>query len=368
MVKRRTLPKHVSWAKTRHGKMLLRFKRKINGQWQSKYLPGPPYSDEFNSAYQAMLNAIDLPKREIGASKTKPGTINAAIVAFLQSATYQGIRDSSKKSKRLIIQKIREAHGDKRIALLERRHIQNILNDMSDRPHAANRWLSVFRQILEHAVILGMIRANPTQGVKGYSKKTDGWLAWTEVNITQFKDTHAIGTSQRLAFDLLLGTGQRRSDVVRLGWQHINGNRLKFKQLKTGARIEIPIDPALWISIKSMPKRNLTFLVTGRGLPFTANGFGNFFRAACNRAGLSNLSAHGLRKAMAVRLAESGATANQIAAVTGHSSLSEVARYTAAAEKALLADQAFRLLSETNKEQNVSQPTAWVGKKLGKNQ
>ncbi|MBL4732060.1 MAG: tyrosine-type recombinase/integrase [Rhizobiaceae bacterium] len=213
-----------------------------------------------------------------------------------------------------------------------------------------------------------MIRANPTQGVKGYSKKTDGWLAWTEVNITQFKDTHAIGTSQRLAFDLLLGTGQRRSDVVRLGWQHINGNRLKFKQLKTGARIEIPIDPALWISIKSMPKRNLTFLVTGRGLPFTANGFGNFFRAACNRAGLSNLSAHGLRKAMAVRLAESGATANQIAAVTGHSSLSEVARYTAAAEKALLADQAFRLLSETNKEQNVSQPTAWVGKKLGKNQ
>lgn len=368
MVKRRSLPKHVSWAKTRHGKMLLRFRRKVNGYWQSRYLPGPPYSDEFNAAYHAELDQVNLPKPEIGASKTIPGTINAAIVAFLQSATYQGIRDSSKKSKRLIIKKIREAHGNKRIALLERRHIQDILNNMSDRPHAANRWLSVLRQILDHAVILGMIRANPTQGVKGYSKKTDGWLAWTEANIEKFKDTHPVGTNERLAFDLLLGTGQRRSDVVRLGWQHVDGNRFKFKQLKTGAGIEIPIDPALWISIKSMPKRNMAFLVTSRGLPFTANGFGNFFRKACDKAGLSKLSAHGLRKSMAVRLAESGATTNQIAAVTGHKSLSEVARYTAAAEKARLADQAFELLLETNKEQNVSQPSAWVGKKLGKDQ
>jgi site-specific recombinase XerD len=40
-----------------------------------------------------------------------------------------------------------------------------------------------------------------------------------------------------------------------------------------------------------------------------------------------------LRKATARRLAEIGCTAHQIAAVTGHASLSEVQRYTKAADR-----------------------------------
>ena len=48
----------------------------------------------------------------------------------------------------------------------------------------------------------------------------------------------------------------------------------------------------------------LNFLCTAQGQPLTAAGFGNWFRDACNAAGLNNCSAHGLRKAAARRLAE----------------------------------------------------------------
>jgi integrase len=71
-----------------------------------------------------------------------------------------------------------------------------------------------------------------------------------------------------------------------------------------------------------------TFLVTHFGRPYTAPGFDNWFRELCDAADCPDVSAHGLRKATARRFAEIGCSANQIASITGHASLSEVQRYT----------------------------------------
>jgi len=73
-------------------------------------------------------------------------------------------------------------------------------------------------------------------------------------------------------------------------------------------------------------------------------GFGNKFRELCNAAGLPQCSAHGLRKATATRLAEAGASSQEIMAITGHKSLKEVERYTHAASKPLLASSAMSKL------------------------
>ena len=86
---------------------------------------------------------------------------------------------------------------------------------------------------------------------------------------------------------------------------------------------------------------NLTFLTTQFGKPFTSNGFGNWFRNQCNAAGLPQCSAHGLRKAAARRLAEAGCTAHEIASITGHASLKQIAHYTRAADQGRLASAAM---------------------------
>jgi integrase len=86
----------------------------------------------------------------------------------------------------------------------------------------------------------------------------------------------------------------------------------------------------------------MTFLTTAFGKPFTAAGFGNWFRDQCNAAGLRHCSAHGLRKAAARRLAEAGCTEHEIAAITGHASLREVQRYTKAANRTKLAVAAMK--------------------------
>jgi integrase len=89
-----------------------------------------------------------------------------------------------------------------------------------------------------------------------------------------------------------------------------------------------------------VPADRLTFLVTETGQPFTAGGFGNWFGDCARRAGLTGCTAHGLRKVAARRLAESGGSAHEIMAVTGHQSLKEVVIYTKAADQVRLAARA----------------------------
>lgn len=95
--------------------------------------------------------------------------------------------------------------------------------------------------------------------------------------------------------------------------------------------------PDLQAVIDDTPLGNLTFLVTEFGEPYTAAGFGNWFRERCNETDLRHCSAHGLRKAAARRFAEHGCTVHEIAAITGRASLSEVQRFTRAADQKRLA-------------------------------
>jgi integrase len=160
-----------------------------------------------------------------------------------------------------------------------------------------------------------------------------------------------LGTKGRLAFALLLYTDQRRSDVVKMGPQAIQQGVFTIDQGKTEggeeAHLEIPVHPKLREIIDATPTVGVeTFLVTHFGRPYTAPGFGNWFRELCDAAGCREVSAHGLRKATARRLAEIGCTAHQIAAITGHASLSEVQRYTKAADRKRMAREAMAKLVE----------------------
>jgi integrase len=146
---------------------------------------------------------------------------------------------------------------------------------------------------------------------------------------------------------LMLCTGQRRSDAVRMGWGDVVNGMIRVRQQKTGTPLMIPILPGLEAALADQPKDAPTFLRTEYGRPYSAAGFGNWMRDRCNEAGLPNCSSHGLRKACARRLAEAGCTHHEIKAITGHKTDAEVRRYTAKADQVLLAHSAFEKLQDT---------------------
>ena len=131
----------------------------------------------------------------------------------------------------------------------------------------------------------------------------------------------------RLAIELVLTTAARRADLVKLGPGNVRNRTITFEQSKTKRRgtptVTVPLHPDFCTALKAMPPSNIvcltsntTFLKTSFGQPFkTPAGFGNWFRQCCDEAGLpKGLSVHGLRKATARRLAETGCTTHQIAA------------------------------------------------------
>ena len=187
----------------------------------------------------------------------------------------------------------------------------------------------------------GMIEVDPTARVKDIKTKSNGLHSWTEEEIAAFEACHPVGTKARLALALLIYTAQRRADVVLMGPQHLrvglNGTELYVKQQKTGT--ELLSRWCLTCSGCSTQRRaGPSFLTTAYGQPFTAAGFGGWFRERCDEARLpEGCAAHGLRKAACRRLAEARCSASQIAAISGHKTLREVQRYVEAADKARLA-------------------------------
>src|ERR1035437_1217239 len=176
-------------------------------------------------------------------------------------------------------------------------HIKDIIGAKAATPEAANNLLKVLRVILSYAVSVGMIASNPATGVRKYRSRSEGSQSGSENEIAQFEKRHEMGARARLAFALLLYTAQRRSDVIRMGWQHVQSDVIAVRQEKTGTALMIPLHPDLKLALASVPRTNMTFLMTEKGAPFTPAGFGNWFRDQCNAAGLPQCSAHGLRKA-----------------------------------------------------------------------
>jgi integrase len=192
-----------------------------------------------------------------------------------------------------------------------------------------------------HAMDINLRRDDPTRDVRAIRVKSAGHHSWTDAEIAQFERHHPVGSRARLALALLVYTGQRRGDVIRMGPQHDLDGALHVKQEKTGAELIIPIHPELAAVITATPSGHLTFLTTRFGRPFEGSGFSHWFRDACDQAGLPHCSPHGLRKAAARRLAEAGCTAHEIGAITGHASLAELVRYTRAADQRRLAEAAM---------------------------
>lgn len=192
------------------------------------------------------------------------------------------------------------------------------------------------------------VTSNPARDARRNNYQSDGFYTWTIEDVAKYEAHWSIGTKPRLALAMLLYLGPRKSDFVHFGRQHVTGQWLKFTPRKTRksstVTVEIPILPVLADVIARSPCGDLTFLVTAHGVPFTANGFGNWFRNQCDAAGLPQCTAHGLRKAAASIAAENGATEYQLMAIFGWTTPAQAGKYIAKARRKKMAGAGMALI------------------------
>jgi integrase len=345
-------PRFVQRFRDRHGIERLYFRRP---GFARQALSGPLGSAAFWAAYSDAMKGAPVRKRP----QTGSRTLGALIESWYLSPAFSGLKDSTKRAYRSVVEPLREKHGKRLVAEMHREHVMRLVAEKAATPGAGNNLLKRLRQLMDHAIKLGWRVDNPTSGVDAYRMEAGGFHTWEEQEVARYLEVHGPRTLARRAMLVMLCTGAARSDAVRLGWQNLRDGRLTYRRIKTARQradvvVNIPILPALAEEIAHCSRDALTFLETAQRRSRSPAGLGNAMRKWCALAGLPECTPHGLRKACARRLAEAGCSAHEISAVTGHRTLSEVQRYADKADRAAMGAAAMERLVGTEREQKVS--------------
>ncbi len=175
--------------------------------------------------------------------------------------------------------------------------------------------------------------------------KTEGHHTWTDDECAKFEKKWKIGTRERLAFDIMLYAGFRRSDASRFGKQHIRGGLIHMPTEKGPGKVTVilPLLPPQAVSIAATKTGDMVCTAKADGTTMSKEGFGNWFAEACVAADVPG-RAHGLRKAGATRAASRSASDAQLDAIVGRSGRGMAAFYTKKANRVRLAQEATALL------------------------
>lgn len=149
---------------TRHGKTAYYLRRPGCRKVRLRIPDGAlPWSPSFMALYEtAMTEAPSAPA--IGASRTVPGTVNAALVSYYQSTPFTDLARSTQAMRRAILERFRLEHGDKRVALMHTQALQVILS--SKGAIVQRNWRKALRGLIDHCLTLGMMKIDPLAGVK----------------------------------------------------------------------------------------------------------------------------------------------------------------------------------------------------------
>ena len=338
------LPLYVTEFRDNRGAMRLRFRRK--GQ-AVHYFRAAIFSPEWWAEYHACMAMAPAHAEKLkpGAGRVVPGTVEALIVRYLETARWKAKSAATRRNQGSIIERARRAIGPALVKGFKAHHAEAVLAKMADRPAAANNMRKAMKAIWKWAVAADLAPANPWDATARLKGRKGGFHTWTEAEIETFRKHWGAGTRERLALLLILNTCQRRGDAIRLGPDNMQDGRLIFRQGKTGTAMDLPIIGELRAELKRHASESgKPFLRTEYGRPFTAAGFGNWFGDKCKAAGVPG-RAHGLRKAAATRLANAGATQQQLKAWGGWKNDAEVAVYVEAASRARQADQSADMMA-----------------------
>jgi integrase len=333
----RPRPPHLHKETTRHGKLV----------WYVRIGTGPrfrlraPYSSpQFLDEYRAAIKAADAHEPR----KSGAGTLRWLWDRYRETAKWASLSPATRRQRENIMRGVLESAGNEPFADITRKTIVAGRDRRSATPAMARHFVDTMRGLFEWAVDAEIASLDPTLNVRVAKPRTDGHAVWTDDEVASFRQRWALGTRERVAFDVLFYTGLRRGDAVKVGRQHVRDGTITIETEKTGEPVSIRIHPDLAASLTAGPTGDLAFIVGERGLPMTKESFGNWFRDVCGEAHCPG-SAHGLRKALATRLANQGATTFQLEAFFGWRGGGMASLYTRKADRTKLAGMAMDKLS-----------------------
>jgi integrase len=293
---------------------------------------------DFEAEYQAAVFGAPRPQKGPAA-----GTLAWLVARYRETAAWTMLSPATRRQRENILRHVLETAGHQPYARITKAGIAAGRDRRAKTPAQARHFIRTLRGLFRWAVGAQLVKIDPTVGVELLREKGKGFVAWSEADVAAYEQRWPIGTRERVWLDVLLYTGLRRGDAVRLGRQHVRDGIAQITTEKTGTVVVLPILPILAATLEAGPCGDLAFICGEKGRPLTKEAFGNLFRKACRAAGVPG-SAHGVRKIAATRAAESGATVAQLEAIFGWSGGRMASLYTQSANRRRLSVEAMHKL------------------------
>jgi integrase len=261
----------------------------------------------------AIATALDIP------AKAAPGSFDALCTSYLASHNYRRLAPKTQALNRLYIDHLRDRYGALPAAAITRPVVVALREANASRPWYATHLLAKLRLVLQHGVDAGMLRINPALKPGGV-RPPHRHAVWSIEETDQM--LAAASADIRLACALLLYTAQRPADALAMTWGQIQDRHgrlwLTLRQAKTGELVDVPAHRDLEVMLRSTSHRSMMVVPSPTGLAWAYRNFARSWDAARKKAGIEGVQRRDLRRTAMVRMAEAGATAAQIAAVSGH--------------------------------------------------
>jgi integrase len=338
----RPRPPHLHRQVTQHGKTVWYVRVGKGPRVRIRAAFGTP---EFDTEYQSAI--AGLPTRQTAKEDRATGTLAWLVERYRETGTWTNLSLATRRQRENILRSILESAGRQPVVKITKATIVAGRDRRAVKtPFQARHFLDTMRGLFRWAVEAGLVRIDPTAGVADPAMpKGDGFPPWSEEDVAAYEARWPIGTRERVWFDVILYTGLRRGDAVRFGRQHVRNGIGTIKTEKTDTEVTLPILPVLADTLAAGPCGDLSFIVSKTGRPFTKESFGNAFKKACRAAGVSDRSAHGLRKIAATRAADHGATEAQLEAIFGWTGGRMASLYTRSANRRRLAIDSMHKLA-----------------------
>lgn len=226
------------------------------------------------------------------------------------------------------------------------KHIARLKVAMANTPNMANRCLSVLRQVFDYALEQQLVASNPAIGIKRHTEAKRTRL----VSMDEYAAIYAkAGPRLQVIMDLLVRTGQRVNDVLRIRRADLLDSGIRFTQQKTGAKPVVPWTSELRTVVERAKSlhgniRALTLLHNRRGKTPDYRTVRDQWDRACAAAGIDDAHLHDLRAVSATWAKKQGKNATTL---LGHSSPANTARYLRDREEVLAEGPSFGHLLDT---------------------
>ncbi|KJS45207.1 MAG: integrase [Roseovarius sp. BRH_c41] len=321
MVKR-DLPKHV-YLKGRN-----RYPYFIRGNVCMR-IQSEPGSNAFWAEYNRLLNG--------NISREPQRTVKKLIAHYMQSHKWARLAPNTQKSYRQSFRYLEDRIGLVDPASIRRRHVIEMRDALSATPTTANRRVGAMSILLEHGIDIDWLERNPAKGVESLAP-TKTRHPWPADMVEAFRAT--TDGQVLLLFELLIGTGQRISDVLAMQWGHIDGAGIAVRQGKTKAEVWIPFTARLSAALRATPKRGMHLVTQSDGRPVSYKLAWKWIKEARDNIGAQAWDIHSLRHTAASELAAIGLDDQHIMSITGHSSSGMVRLYAGKAAQRARAEKA----------------------------